>query len=59
MNKKYKIIGYGMKKNSYEWEQFNDNAIVECPVGVNPYLYIPMSWYNLLEHWIVIFEEVK
>ena len=56
---KYKIIGYGMKHNKTEWEQFNDTAIVACPEGINPYLYIPASWHDLLDHWLVCFEEIE
>lgn len=58
-HKYYQIIGYGMKKNTNIWEQFNKTAIVECPKGVNPYIYIPISWQGLLDHWIVTFEEIK
>ena len=57
--KRYKIIGYGMKKNSTQWEQFNETAIIDCPTEINPYIYIPASWRDLLDHWLVYFEEVK
>ena len=56
---KYQIIGYGMKHGKTQWEEFNNAAIVDCPEGVNPYLYIPASWSGLLDHWLVWFKEVK
>ena len=59
INNFYKIVGYGKKYNSDKWEQFNETAIVECPKGVNPYIYIPASWQGLLSHWIVEFQEIK
>ena len=51
--KKYKIVGFIMPKEIKEWQEFNDNAMMNCPININPYYYIEKTWIDIAEHWLV------
>ena len=55
--KKYKIVGFIMPKEIKEWQEFNDNAMMNCPININPYYYIEKTWIDIAEHWLVYIQK--
>ena len=56
---KYKMVGYCIVKGQEQWQEFNDNAILPVPDGINKYDALTHYLNNVMEHWLVYLEEIK